>query len=209
MEALVISNVLLWIAVVGLAFVVLALVRQIGVLHERVAPVGALAVAAGPKVGEAAPELEVRDVEGRTLQLGGRDADGRSTLVFFLSPTCPVCKTLLPTVERIAREEGQRLRLVLASDGEASEHEAFRREQALEHYPYVLSTELGLAYQVAKLPYALLIDGDGILRAKGLVNTREHVESLFTAREHGVASIQEYLSRNERKRDSAASGGSK
>ncbi len=50
-EALAASNVLLWVAVVVLAGVVFALTRQIGVLHERVAPAGALMLGQGPKVG--------------------------------------------------------------------------------------------------------------------------------------------------------------
>jgi len=57
-EALLVSNVLLWIAVVVLAAVVVALTRQIGVLHERVFPVGALVMPGGPRVGEAAPAHE-------------------------------------------------------------------------------------------------------------------------------------------------------
>ena len=209
MEALFVSNIVLWITVVVLAVVVLALVRQVGVLHERVAPVGALATGSGPKVGELAAELKVSALSGETIRLGGEDSDGKSTLLFFLSPTCPVCKTLLPTLARVAHEEGPQLRLVFASDGRAAEHAAFVEEHKLERSSYVLSTELGLAYQVAKLPYAVLIDSTGILRAKGLVNTREHVESLFTARAHGVASIQEFLSRKDKERDVAASGGSK
>jgi hypothetical protein len=31
------------------------------------------------------------------------------------------------------------------------------------------------------------------LRAKGLINSREQLESLFTAKELGVASVQEFL----------------
>ena len=58
---------------------------------------------------------------------------------------------------------------------------------------YVLSADLGLVYQVPKLPYAVLIDQAGILRAKGLVNTREHLESLFEAMERGVGSVQEFV----------------
>jgi methylamine dehydrogenase accessory protein MauD len=50
-----------------------------------------------------------------------------------------------------------------------------------------------MTYGVAKLPYAVLIDEDGIVAAQGLVNTREHLESLFEAQRRGVASIQEYL----------------
>jgi hypothetical protein len=44
LEALMISQFVLWIAVLGLAGVVLALIRQIGVLHERIAPMGALTI---------------------------------------------------------------------------------------------------------------------------------------------------------------------
>jgi methylamine dehydrogenase accessory protein MauD len=46
---------------------------------------------------------------------------------------------------------------------------------------------------VGKLPYAVLVDADGVVRAKGLVNTREHLESLFEAKERGVGSLQELL----------------
>ena len=53
--ALLASNVLLWILVLVMGGVILALVRQIGVLYERVAPAGALVVGSGPKAGEAAP----------------------------------------------------------------------------------------------------------------------------------------------------------
>ena len=41
MTALIVSNVLLWLLVIGLALTVFALTRQIGVLYERVAPAGA------------------------------------------------------------------------------------------------------------------------------------------------------------------------
>ena len=39
---LLISNILLWLVVIILCFVVYALTRQIGILYERVAPAGAL-----------------------------------------------------------------------------------------------------------------------------------------------------------------------
>ena len=42
MSFLVVSNIVLWIAVISLAVVNYALLRQVGVLYERVAPAGAL-----------------------------------------------------------------------------------------------------------------------------------------------------------------------
>jgi methylamine dehydrogenase accessory protein MauD len=52
-----------------------------------------------------------------------------------------------------------------------------------------------MTYRVGKLPYAVLIDETGVVRAKGLINTREHLESLIQAKEMGVASIQQFLAK--------------
>lgn len=191
MNGLLMSNAILWVVVLGLLLAVWALARQIGVLYERIAPMGALVTDAGPKVGEPAPLLTVPTLAGDTLTVGG--AAARSTLLFFLSPTCPVCKKLLPVLASIARDEGDALRVVLASDGNMPEHLAFWRDAQLTRFPYLLSNELGMAYRVSRLPYAVLIDERGQLRAKGMVNTREHLDSLFTARDLGVATVQQYL----------------
>jgi len=199
-EALLVSTIVLWIVVLILAGVVAALVRQIGVLHERVAPAGALVGREGPRVGEPAPQLTLPDWSGRLLALGGPDAERKSTLLAFVSPSCPVCKTMLGILDAVLRSEQGWLRVVLASDGPRDEHEAFVRAHGLDQRTYLLSRELGLAYQVGKLPYAVLIDADGVLRAKGLINTREHVESLFEAMARGVGSVQEYLGRAARSR---------
>ena len=83
--------------------------------------------------------------------------------------------------------------VILASDGVKKEHETFVEEYHLEAFPYLLSAELGIGYRVGRLPHAVLIDGDGVIRSTGLLNSREHLESLFEASERGVASLQEYM----------------
>jgi methylamine dehydrogenase accessory protein MauD len=50
-----------------------------------------------------------------------------------------------------------------------------------------------MTYQVSRLPFAVLIDAQGILRARGIVNSREHLESLFEAKRLGLATIQAYF----------------
>ncbi len=67
MSALMISNVVLWVVVLALVVVVLALSRQIGVLYERVAPMGALTMDKGPQVGDPAPQLQLQDLRGATV----------------------------------------------------------------------------------------------------------------------------------------------
>jgi methylamine dehydrogenase accessory protein MauD len=198
-NTLIISNLLLWVLVLVLVAVVFALVRQIGVLYERVAPAGALMSGKGLKTGELAPVLELQTVDGRAFKIGGERNDDKSTLLFFLSPTSPVCKTLLPVLEAMRKSEADWLEIVLASDGDLDEHRAWLKKQKMESWPYVLSPQLGMTMQVAKLPFAALIDEKGILCARGLVNNREHIESLFEARAQGVASIQEYLKAQQHK----------
>jgi methylamine dehydrogenase accessory protein MauD len=171
---------------------VLALARQVGILYERVAPMGALMLDHGPKVGEAAPVLALESIGGARVAIGLTQGK-RSQLIFFLSPTCPVCKKLLPILKSIKGSESAWLDVVLASDGDLPEHAAFREKAKLAAFPYVLSTELGMAFCVSRLPYAVLIGEDGRVCAKGLVNSREQLESLFAAKELGVASVQEFM----------------
>jgi len=203
-NTLVISNIILWVLVLALVAVVVALVRQIGVLYERVAPAGALmAGSGGLKPGEKVPVFELKTLAGAIVRIGAARSDGKSTLVFFLSPTCPVCKSLIPVLQSMRRSEARWLDILLASDGDETEHRSWLKQSGLESWPYVLSPQLGMTIQVPKLPYAALIDEDGVLCARGLVNSREHIESLFEAKEQGVASIQDYLKSHPHEQDVA------
>ena len=196
-EALLISNILLWVLVIVLSLVVLALARQVGVLHERVAPAGALQPTEGPKVGEVTKAMALTSLDGRSVSVGGASDNGRSTFVLFISPTCPVCKSLVPTAKSLARKESSRIELVFASDGDnRDEHVAYTKDLELGEYPYVLSESLGMTYQVSKLPFAVLIGADGTLKSKGLVNTREHLESLIEAMDSGYATLQDFVREN-------------
>jgi len=193
MSALAVSNVVLWIVVLALLALVLALTRQIGVLHERISPVGALMINKGLTVGEKVPVVAVSDLDGKALQVGAPRSDGLSTLLLFVSPTCPVCESLLPVVQASRRQEKSWLHIVLASDGDLATQREFVRGHGLTEFQYVVSAPLGMTYQVSRLPFAALVDGAGILRARGLVNSREHLESLFEAQRLGVASLQDYF----------------
>ena len=193
-DPLLISNLVLWLLVVVLTVVVLALARQVGILHERVAPAGALQPTEGPKVGEVTEAMESQDLGGNPVTIGGPEANGLATLVLFISPTCPVCRSLVPTAKSLARSESKRLRLVFASDGDKPEqHVAYAKDLDLGAYPYTLSQTLGMSYHVSKLPFAVLIGADGTLQSKGLVNSREHLESLVEAMDMGIATVQDYV----------------
>ena len=192
-----ISYLILWALVIFLSLLVFALARQVGVLHERVAPAGALMPTNGPKVGEMTDVMSVSDLQGDAVAIGGADSAGLATLILFISPTCPVCKSLVPVARSLVSYEGRRMRLVFASDGDKIEqHVAYVSDLDIKDYPYLVSQALGLAYAVSKLPFAVLIGSDGTLQSKGLVNSREHLESLVESMDSGVASLQDYVEKN-------------
>lgn len=192
-NALLISTILLWVVVVIMGAVIFALVRQIGVLYERVAPAGALMINKSLQVGMQAPAVNAKTLQGQSITVGGKPASGRSQLVYFLSHDCPVCRSLLPALKSAASAEKEWLDIVLASDGEHADHAKFVESQGLQEFDYVLSEVLGVNYGVSKLPYGVLINEDGSVAALGIINSREHLDSLFEAKERDVASIQDYM----------------
>jgi methylamine dehydrogenase accessory protein MauD len=191
MTLMIFALALLWVVVLGLIVALFALSRQIGMLHERISPLGALVNDSGPKIGDVSPRFALASLNGGEIAIGPRP--GRSTLVFFLSPTCPICKKLLPVLRSVREAERPWLDVVLASDGEEDKQRRFIQTAGLTAFAYVNSTELGLAYRVSRLPFAVLLGEDGTVLSKGLVNSREQLESLFNAKEMGVASIQDFL----------------
>jgi methylamine dehydrogenase accessory protein MauD len=72
------------------------------------------------------------------------------------------------------------LDIIFASDGEnLAAHQQYRASTFLSPFPYVLSRELGVAFGVSALPYAIYLDAEGKVMAKGLVNNLEQLEGLL------------------------------
>lgn len=190
MQTLIVSNVLLWLLLITTAMIMLGLIRQIGVLHSRIAPAGALMMDKGVEVGERAPQVTAEDRSGRPVNIGYTSES--STLLFFLSPTCPICKSLIPAIKAIDQARSD-LDVIYVSDGDPEAQESLITDSGLESSRYVLSPEVGMTFQIGKLPYAALIDTEGTLKAKGLVNSREHLDSLFETEILDSSSLQQYL----------------
>jgi len=188
---LIASNVLLWGAFVVLAALMLGVIRQLGLLHERSAPLGAMMLDHGPDVGEHSPVFNVKTFDGEPIAVGRALTPGRASLLMFTGPSCPICAKLLPIIRSVAALENTDV--VLISDGAPAEHREFLHRHPLQGEQYVVSAEIGMKYQVAKIPYGVLLDQDGTILAKGLCNTREHVESLFETVRLGQPSLQSFL----------------
>lgn len=170
------SYVVLWLVVVALCVVVVALARQIGTLHLRLGPRGALEMDdEGPPLRLAPEPMDATDLDGNPVTIGG---PGRARLLLFVSPGCMVCEQVLPGLRAAA---GNTEPLVLTDVDEHETSRAFdgRRVNA----PIVPAQHVVLAYDVPGTPYVVVLDEAGAVRAKGTVNNLEQMEGLIdTAR---------------------------
>lgn len=87
------SYVMLWVAVIVLSLAVLALLRQVGVLHARVRPLGVHFAGEGLTAGTTAPHAETFDY-----------TNSRLTVLAFTSADCSVCKLLVPALGPLQRQ---------------------------------------------------------------------------------------------------------
>lgn len=190
--SLIIAQIISWVVILAFGVALIALARQVGILHMRVAPAGALATAGGASVGDDTEGLMGQSVDGRMLTLGGARPGVPLRLLMFVSAQCPLCKGLIPVARSFAQDE--RVALTFVGDDDPAAQRAMIVQQGLQDYDFVNDEAVGRTLGVGKLPFAVLIDEDGRILSKGLVNSREHLESLLIAHEMGVRTVQDYIS---------------
>lgn len=149
-----------WVLLVALAIVVVALARQVGTLHLRLGPLGALEIDdEGPPLGEGLPPLPAAADDGSRATVGGPAAVPRIAL--FVSEHCPICAVVKPGLPAAARSAG--MDAVVLADAELEKRLA-----------------------IPGTPYVLVLDRLGIVRSKGTVNNLEQLEGLVDTAERRI-----------------------
>jgi methylamine dehydrogenase accessory protein MauD len=167
------SYVLLWALVVLLTIAVVALARQIGTLHLRLGPRGALELDdEGPELGSALPPTEATDVDDRPVVIGG---PGAAQMLMFVSPGCMVCERVLPSVPVVA--DMGHLTPFVVTDVDAEETKLTYSKKKL-NAQLIPGRDLVARLGVPGTPYVVITDRQGIVRAKGTVNNLEQMEGL-------------------------------
>jgi methylamine dehydrogenase accessory protein MauD len=165
-----------WLVTAGLVVAVLALARQIGLIHRRLPPQTAKALQQGPQVGQVVPAMDGADLDGRRVSL----SDKMWTLLVFVTPSCSTCSEMVPIVQELARAEKSRLSTIFFSVGSQEATRRFIEANPID-VPVVASVEIADRFGVYATPYAMVIDQSGVLRAAGLFNTVEQLESVLLA----------------------------
>lgn len=185
------SYAILWVVVAMLSFVVVGLLRQLGLIQLRLGPdPGALITKEGLERGTSAPEFTLTDaLTGASTRLA--DLRGRMVLLLFLTPTCISCRQLMPHLRDIAPERSRDIAVLTICHGSEATCGEFAQAFRLD-VPVLVDgpNAIAASYDVRMTPFAFLIDADGVIRLRGVVNTWPQLESLIA--EEGTVSPQEW-----------------
>ena len=176
MDWLTASSMGLATVVTALGAVVLSLIRQVGVLHERTAPAGIASHGLRQTRRLDTSALTVRNLSGGTRSLGDFAA-GRPLAMLFVAPDCPLCKALLPSFWRAFAQLD--LPACYVGGAESPEvHARYVSKHALDPGRYLLGQDLIAILQVAHTPTLILIDGSGQVTIRETLRGPAHLAAI-------------------------------
>ncbi|HLE62386.1 MAG TPA: TlpA disulfide reductase family protein [Pyrinomonadaceae bacterium] len=119
-------------------------------------------------VGEAAPEFQLRRMDGRTISLA--DFRGHPAVLIFWTSWCSFCKAEAPEFNRLVRRyraKGVRLLGINVQDSEKRTRAGIRDFGI--RYPVVRDVDASVArrYQVAATPTVIFLDAQGVVTYRG------------------------------------------
>jgi methylamine dehydrogenase accessory protein MauD len=173
---LLMSNIILWIAVLFLSFLMLGALRVVGLLNWRIDELLAITPRytgrAGLTPGIKAPEFTLPDAAGAAVSL--RAHAGRKVLLVFTQTGCGPCHAIVPELNRLQRQ-GE-LEVTAVNNGDASSARQWIAETGAT-FPVLVQENFSLSrrYQVFATPFAFVIDERGTIASKGIVSNRQYL----------------------------------
>jgi methylamine dehydrogenase accessory protein MauD len=201
-----ISYVVLWLALVAVAFLLLGTLRSLGLLEWRIDQLEATRPSRinreGLKAGTRAPDFTLPQVGGGECSLG--DFRGRRVFLVFVQAGCQPCHDIAPDLNRLQRQ-GE-LQVLVVNRAEPAEAATWA-DDVRAAFPVLVQDGLELAkkYQVFATPFAFVIDEDGVVAGSGIVSQRRHIgfvlDGAGKARSPRAAADREVATRGARQQE--------
>jgi peroxiredoxin len=121
----------------------------------------------GPKLGEAAPEFALHDLNGAVVKLS--DLRGKTVVLNFWATWCVPCRKEFPELQRVYQGNAERGLEVLAVDGQEGPAvvQSFADDFSAT-FPIVIDSNGSVErqYRILGLPTTWFIDSQGVVRAQ-------------------------------------------
>lgn len=165
----------LWMVALLQTALVLVLYRQAGLVylgqsHARSRD--------GLQVGVEAPSWEAPDQHGNSVRL--EDFRGRVLVLAFADPGCGPCRKFLPELEEFHVRHGVTTGVACIASPSEFENRKMAKEFGLT-MPVVsqYANAIGDAYRVVATPFVYVVDEEGHIRERGIVNFRTQIEDML------------------------------
>lgn len=174
------SNVLLWFVVAVMAFILIGLLRQLGLIQARLGiEAGALITPEGLERGIKAPDFDGKELSSKE-HFHFDDVRGRRVLLVFLSATCAPCRDLIPHLNAVASKYRNQILTLAVCQGSEQACEEFSRLTNLQTKLLADPANfIGANYNIKFTPFAYLIDESGYVLIRGVANTLSQLEGLL------------------------------
>jgi peroxiredoxin len=136
------------------------------------------------KLGEPAPDFQLRDLNGRLVTLS--DLRGKVVLLNFWATWCGPCRVEMPAMEQLYRTFSRNDFEILAVSTDAQGVAVTRPFQQENHLTFPILHDadyrVGLAYGARTLPMTFMVDRQGVVR-----------HQIFGARDWGASAAHQLV----------------
>ncbi|MGI8668283.1 MAG: MauE/DoxX family redox-associated membrane protein [Aridibacter sp.] len=120
----------------------------------------------GLPIGSPVPEFNLKDITEKQVALTSVFLNSKPTLLFFVSPDCGPCESLIPKVEEWQKELNNRVNFAFISSGTAKENLAKFGGDSFKTILLQEDREVADALEAKWTPTALLINAGGTIASK-------------------------------------------
>jgi hypothetical protein len=177
----------LWIVVAGLAVLVVALLRHMGMLEARIADLAQQRVSridrSGLPVGSRAPDLTLLDAEGAETPFA--PPPGRRVVVALVQPGCGPCDHLLPALCRLAAGP-EAVEVVVITKGVPGGLAVPLGVRVL----YQRGAEAMARFRAFATPWVFVVGPTGLVEAQGIASDQAGLRELIRTANITAASME-------------------
>ncbi len=174
------AQLLLWAFVFVLTFLLLGTLRNLGRVTWRLEQLEALTPRrvgrSGLKLGRRVPDLPCVTVHGDQVRL--HELCAGDTLLVFLKFGCEPCQRIVPELQLLHRRGT--IRVVAIQDASLEQVRAWASDAGIS-FPVLVpeDDEFARRFEICSMPFAFLIDGEMVIRAKGITSRQQHIGFLL------------------------------
>ena len=164
--------------------VVFLMVAMVGIGGAAAPDILPVAERNGVKLGEPAPNFQLRDLNGHLVTLS--DLRGKVVLLNFWATWCGPCRVEMPAMEQLYRTFSRKDFEILAVSTDAQGVAVTRPFQQENHLTFPILHDadyrVGLTYGARSLPMTFMVDRQGVVR-----------HQIFGARDWGASEAQQLV----------------